>query len=541
MFVKWTIYQSLRKYFSNMNYVRYFKLYLKYFLSIRPNLFSQLQPINNEAVSINKLVFLPLLETAHYRAFHQLILAKALEVRGAKVIVLVCDERLYGCELKNVDNYSNDPCLRCRFNLKNIIPLFNMDMIYLTSIISDKLNANIITSAKGMMASNEDIDYIYKGIDLKPVLNDSVVRYYYGDVKYDSEKYKKTKYQHILTMMMGLEAAEYIYLNYKPNIILGYMAAYSAWAPYKDYYEKKHVPVVNVMSTQFNYNSVAINPIDLYISNQRYYDYIKRRSAVKMNVSEKKTLELFFSSRINGTAEIFSDMKKFNNDNQVVFDTNKTNIALFTNIFWDVGMYMLNNLFKDVNEWVYETVRLVEENRSIHLYIKTHPMEKQFPGLGVADHLINRIGKLPMNVSIITPEMEISPYSLIRGADLVSVYNGTLGLEALYLHAKVLSCGHAPYSGLGLTTDITDIEEYKNCLNNPGAVARADYDEVEMYSYFYFIKQQIPWDLTDRVYNDNFKGYRIDSLRDLAHMENEYLDHLCECILDPKNTCPEDW
>ena len=51
----------------------------------------------------------------------------------------------------------------------------------------------------------------------------------------------------------------------------------------------------------------------------------------------------------------------------------------------------------------------------------------------------------------------------------------------------------------------------------------------------------IPFNLTKQVYADNFDGFMIKSLDDLILGKNKYLDHLCNCILDSKNTIIEGW
>ena len=53
----------------------------------------------------------------------------------------------------------------------------------------------------------------------------------------------------------------------------------------------------------------------------------------------------------------------------------------------------------------------------------------------------------------------------------------------------------------------------------------------QLYAYFYFIKTLIPWKYNDQVYGDNFKGFKINSLRISFPKEDYFLDHICESIL----------
>lgn len=49
-------------------------------------------------------VLLPLIETSHYQYTQLILLAKALETRGAQIRVLICGQCLDGCEIKSVRN-----------------------------------------------------------------------------------------------------------------------------------------------------------------------------------------------------------------------------------------------------------------------------------------------------------------------------------------------------------------------------------------------------------------------------------------------------
>lgn len=78
------------------------------------------------------------IETSHYNFFHHLILAKALQIRGASVRVLVCGEYIDGCEIKSVRNENtSDPCWSCRFSVRNIVGLFGLEVVSLPDYITE--------------------------------------------------------------------------------------------------------------------------------------------------------------------------------------------------------------------------------------------------------------------------------------------------------------------------------------------------------------------------------------------------------------------
>ena len=86
------------------------------------------------------------------------------------------------------------------------------------------------------------------------------------------------------------------------------------------------------------------------------------------------------------------------------------------------------------------------------------------------------------------------------------------------------------------------MDAYRAALLGETASSEIDRDQLELFAYFYFIRTGIPWKLTMRAYDDhNFGGFTISSLEDLEKGRDPYLDHLCNCILDPDNTVTEAW
>ena len=89
----------------------YFLIYKIVFLTrvlffIKPNLsrslHSNLIPVININDESKPLVVVPILETNHYTHFHILAMAKAFSLRDYRVLVVVCDEYLPECEIKNI-------------------------------------------------------------------------------------------------------------------------------------------------------------------------------------------------------------------------------------------------------------------------------------------------------------------------------------------------------------------------------------------------------------------------------------------------------
>ena len=160
---------------------------------------------------------------------------------------------------------------------------------------------------------------------------------------------------------------------------------------------------------------------------------------------------------------------------------------------------------------------------------------------GVIDFIYEKYPKLPENVTIINPELKIKTYDLFKFIDLGVIFNGTLGLEMMLFKIPVVSTGITTHGGLSFAMEPENIEDYKKLLTKKINTDKVDYDKLELFAYFYFIKTLIPWKLTDTVFSNKFVGFNITDLDDLTPGNDPYLDHICNNILSPKNHIPEAW
>jgi hypothetical protein len=259
-------------------------------------------------------------------------------------------------------------------------------------------------------------------------------------------------------------------------------------------------------------------------------------------------LSAFTAERFAGKSRVFRDYKLFGAEASAIetlkIDRNKRNVLLFANVHWDPGVREGGVVYGDMLSWVFDTIEIMKDRPDCHLYIKPHPAEifdLTATTKGVADYVRERYPRLPANVTIIEPSLKIKTYDLFPMVDVGVLYSGTLGVEMMLSGVPVIVAGLAPYAYLKSVSAARTRAEYVEALTTDGAAARPDPRELELFSYFYFIKTLIPWTLTRQAFADVFKGFAFDSLDDLLPGRDPYLDHLCRCILDPENSAPEDW
>jgi hypothetical protein len=498
-----------------------------------------------------KKVLVPLIESSHYQFYQVLLVAKALQLRGADVTVLICDSALPACEIKSVRAPKSDACLNCRLNARDLVPLFNLKIIKLSKYIDAEKSSRIRQRAEQMVRSYPR-DFSNEGFDLTRMVDDSVTRHYYGAVPpEDSNDLTEVRIRYTEAALLGFEAAKALMAECEPALLLSHMGGtYCDWAPYYEYFSSHGVSNSQISLSTFNYRAVSINIFDLYRSPQRFLKWLSCRHASSLASDEAQKLNEFYLARtsladgyLRGLG-LSSNSQPNSLEKELAESKGKRRIFLFSNVFWDVGMSESGQTYGSVVNWVLDTIAIVAERADIHLYIKTHPAELFDPASslkGVADFIRERYPSLPSNVSIIDPAWRINTYELFPYIDLGVVFNGTLGLEMMLSGIPVVVTGLAPYGRIGIANEPHDVKEYGELLVGQKALVRPQKATVDLFAYFYFIKSCIPWTLTEKAYGDDFQGFTFTNVCDIMPGRNAMVDHMCNCILEPEHYSPESW
>ncbi len=531
---------------------RYLRIYLRHYFFVKPNLLSQLKlksqiNVSNKLGENRKKILIPMIESSHYQFYHLLGLSKALQLRGADVKVLICDSFLNGCELKSVTTSKVDPCFNCRFNREKTLPLYNLDFIKLSEYISNEEIETIRANSK-KLAKKIPKEMIYKEIDIIPMINESVTRYFYGGTSnHNREVVMPVIASHIESAMIGVSVATKIFSDWKPDIVFSNMSTYSTYEPYFRVAEKNHRKYNMITTSEFHYYKKIFNWYELNKS-ERFFRWVQSRNSEKLSRTEEHELNSFLAKRKSGESDVFVEFDYFGEENNreklLQINKNKKNFFLFSSIYWDVGLNELNTIYDGMIEWVLDSIEALKDQKNSHLFIKTHPGEYYTTSKSlktVQEFIKNKYPQLPDNVTIISPEMKIKPYELFESIDIGLVYNGTIGIEMLQHNIPVINSGVAPYMMLDSVTSPKSISGYHALLKGEEKINQVNQKEIQLFSYFYFIKTLIPWTLTKKARDNNFKKYSFDTLDDIMPGNDRYLDHICDCIFNNEDVIPEAW
>lgn len=180
-------------------------------------------------------------------------------------------------------------------------------------------------------------------------------------------------------------------------------------------------------------------------------------------------------------------------------------VLLCTNVFWDsVFLAMTDHPFGSMSEWLVSTVRHLAGRDGVRVLVQTHPLERFWQAAETATSVLARsgLGRAP-NVRILSPR-DANTYSLMRVADVGSVYASTTGLEMAMCAVPVICGNRYHYAGKGFTYEPTSAQDYfamlDSAVREPRRFRLSD-RQVELawcYAdvFFHCLPKAFPWTLT---------------------------------------------
>lgn len=456
-------------------------------------------------------------------------LAKALQLRGHKVNFLICDN------ITKLSNYSTFDLSEDFFSI--IADKFKLPYdLYSSHLKSNKINR--IEQNINRLDPYKYYGYEYKGIKVGKHAKTSVDRFFKGE-KVDVKSYNNIFKKELVNACIVVEVAKSAYEIYQPDVLVTSHGVYSSWGPFYDYFKKQNIDTHIYGIDHYTFDGIAFD------RDNSFNEYFKKvRNESYLNNEEEQELFDFIKLRMSGKNgdTSYYDAFKTTDDigeliNKIKFDNFEKNYALFANLPWDASLFDSHTVFKDVYEWVKETIDFFREKKSLQLIIKVHPAERvRNSKYTVSDFIKAHYNYLPSNIKILEPDTKIKAYDLFKYIDAGIVYNGTVGMELALNKIPVITCGRAHYSGKGFTIDIRNKEMYREVLINLNYnFDEKKYNLAKVYSYFYFIKSSLPYNLL-KFSGDSWAetDMNIESLNDLLPGKNKYLDNICDSIINNK-------
>jgi hypothetical protein len=471
--------------------------------------------------------------------YHEVGIAKALQIRGNDVKMLICGGafcNMCAGHFTIKKPYSPWRCKNCINFSEDFYKTTKVPYSTYKEYITDREISKIKNKVESIPIK-ERSNFFYKGVNIGYHAKTSADRYFVGSPP-DKRIYDYVLKCELINSMISTDVAEKVVNSEKPDVLVTSHGCYSSWGNFSDYFINKEIRVC-VWVSGYKKNFVIFDKHKLSEYFNTYYEVIRKKSP--LNKEEEQELNRFLNKRIKGEEgdTAFYEFSKRNKNLEKMFNIDKyeKNFFIFPNVPWDRSIALIGEkiAFEDVYKWISSTIELFREKSNLQLIIKIHPAEAATgkSEKTLLDYINEKYPNLPSNIRTIHPKTDIGPYSLFPFIDVGIVCNGTIGLEMALNNIPVVVTGKVHYHGKGFTHDVSTEKEYSETLMRNITPLENQQTLAKIYAYFFFIKSFVP---RTYVYYKNFLnlGWKIKSFDDLSEGKDLYLDHLCNYITSNK-------
>jgi hypothetical protein len=227
-------------------------------------------------------------------------------------------------------------------------------------------------------------------------------------------------------------------------------------------------------------------------------------------------------------------------------DPNKPCFALLTNVLWDAQLHYPANAFKNMLEWVFETIQFFIKRTDLQLIIRVHPAENTGRIVSrqkIIDEINVKFPDLPKNIKLIPANGDFTSYEVVSISNAALIYGTKMGVELSASGIPVVVAGEAWIRGKGVTRDATSKEDYLDILNKLPFDKNLDGEDLikaKKYAYHFFFRRMIPINSVKEV--SGWPPFDIN-LNNMTELENIYdpgLELICKGITEESDFIYED-
>lgn len=211
---------------------------------------------------------------------------------------------------------------------------------------------------------------------------------------------------------------------------------------------------------------------------------------------EKREIASYIESRDSGSNDWIRFGVTTKSKSQAIdFDSSEPCAVLLTNVSWDAQLHYESRIFSDMHEWILQTISWFIEHPRCNLIIRIHPAEETGRIKSkdkVEDFIKKNFISLPRNIILVKPLDQISTYSIIEKSDLAIIYATKTGLEVAAMGKPLLIAGEAWSRNKGVGIEPSSKDEYfktlKDFEENHKSLYRNQTRGLELAYYFFFRK-----------------------------------------------------
>jgi len=477
------------------------------------------------------------------------IIAHALRLRGIDTQIVLCDEFLPACEQRSVLRYPTGQwnprtdrqiCDHCHFNARQLFDAFELPVVMLSSLVTPQELATIQQRINQMSRENvlalED-GGVQLGGEIRAFLN----LYYRALAWPDSPQTEELLRRGAAAALMLRRACDRILDQERPQAVLTSHGVYLLWGVIKRVAQRRNIPLTvwgngyrtgTLRVSQGNWFEVTIaepgevwEGLDLTPERvQRLDDYLGKRW------DGQRDRRVLFDGE-GGPNRLTLD--------RLGLDPAKPTLGIFPNVAWDADLNFKDVVFRDMSEWLVETVRWFAKHPEFQVVVRAHPGEAiAVSNERASDVVLQEFPTLPNNVAVIPAENKVNSYGLARLVRAASVYGSQFGLELACRGLPVIVASECFYRGKGFTHDVKSRSEYFDLLSRLHTLQLLDDTAVHRartYAYHYYFRRLIPFRYLVSEGWSALKDITLQNLGELLPGRDPYLDLIVQGILENKS------
>lgn len=461
----------------------------------------------------------------------ELLLAEALERRGADPELLVCDlPELPICSERLINSTAQERCAGCIDVKRELLAISGAAWRGLGSLVRPAAMARAQAIADSIPPHEID-RYSERGFPIGQWLHVSACHFLRCDARGDAPEKVATRRRLLATAIVGVEAVERWLDEARPEVVLVQGGAHTLQRITRELAAARAIPVISreLGKGGWDRQIFALNRDCMAPDLDEAWSAAR---GLSLSAEEEADVDALSA---NLTADTYLPIIQAARPADVPIDRARRVAVAFTNVTWDLATADRDVAFTGVFDWLTDTMRELARHPDVQLIVRAHPAEAS---VLTRERVLDRIAAewpAHQNLTVIAPEHPIAARALINRADLVLAYNSTAALEAAMHGRPVLLCGAPHFRGRGFTTDIASRDEYRDLLRawasgSPSPVPGADRELARRYFHLFFARYHITMHWTTSPLEPPYR-LLIESGDALNPGHNAALDLVCDGIL----------
>lgn len=428
-----------------------------------------------------------------------------LYLQGAKVSYLLCDHFLSGCIMKthrsNISSSKNkilnnklcNDCYKCGIRAYKGS---NLELLKLSDFYSNDHEDKINLILKKNKHIEQMINFKIEKMDIGEQVRAGVSRYYAVSNFYNEKDRKQIIKNFFKSALKSYFAAKDLLETKKFDAIIVNHGFYIPQGIISNLAKIKKIHF-STWTTGARKNSFIFSHNDMY-----YKDLISEPIKKWKNINYKKIekkINFYLKSKIFGTQDYLYKKNKVNTAVSDYFqnkkiDLSKPLIGLTTNVIWDAQLHYDSTIFKNMMEWVYETIKFFKKHQHLNLIIRIHPTEVNSDRPArekVSNEIYKKLKKLPNNVFIIDSNDSISTYFILDKCNTILTYGTKLDIEYAAKGYPVIVAGEAITRNKNLVIQPKNKKEYFSLLKKLPFKKVKNFKNAKKFAYHYFFRKSI--------------------------------------------------